>query len=48
MQNHEMFSQHSSVCYAARDNEFIDKYIIPSFEHGEVPIKIEKIDNEIN
>ena len=46
MQRHPMFAEARSVCMPARDHEFIQKYIIPAFEHEQLPAPIEDIHSD--
>jgi len=43
MQDHPMFEQERSVCVAARDDQFIDSYIIPAYENPHLPAPIDEI-----
>lgn len=45
MQNHEMFQKTRSICMPARDMEFIDRYILPAFIKGDLPVKIKDLES---
>jgi MoaA/NifB/PqqE/SkfB family radical SAM enzyme len=43
MQNHSMFASRSPVCMPARDAAFIDRFILPAFRSGILPVGIDRL-----
>lgn len=43
IQNHKMFREERNICMPARDHEFIDDYIIPTFKTGKLPVTIKDL-----
>lgn len=46
MQAHPMFEEERGYCMPARDAAFIQKYIVPAFEHERLPAPIGDVDGE--
>lgn len=44
IESHLIFKKDSPICMAARDHEFIRKYLVPIFVNRELPCPVEKID----